>query len=140
MKENDFAIVVAEDDEDERMILTAVFEAIGCRVECSFVNSGYELLEYLERRGEYKDVPELPNLILVDLNRPEEWCDTVKRVKSEPAYDRIPVVVLISSEGNDDQRCLGLEADATVRKPLGFEKYVETLKSALAPFCEKAPD
>jgi CheY-like chemotaxis protein len=140
MEKKAYTIVVAEDDDDERMILTAASEAIGCRGECRFVNSGQEVLDYLAHKGKYADVSELPDLILLDVKELEGWCETLKNIKSKPAYDRIPVVVLTTSTENGDQRCLDLEADAFVRKPLGFDKYVEALKSALAPFCKEAMD
>ncbi len=138
MEKKPFTIVVAENDEDDRMILQAGLEAIGCRQKSRFLNSGWELLDYLEQEGEDTEVGLLPNVIILDLNEPDSWRDTLNKIKSNPIFGGIPVVVLTASVEDDDLRDSEPEADALVRKPTMFDKYVEALKTALRAFCETA--
>jgi two-component system, response regulator len=136
MEKREFTIVVAEDDWDDRIILEAALEAVGCLRECRFLSSGEELLDYLEQKGKYTDVRQLPNIIVLDLNEPNGCADTLRKIRGNPAVERIPVVLLIPSHEKDDVECLGSGADAFVKKPIGFDRYVQALKTALTPFFE----
>jgi CheY-like chemotaxis protein len=138
MEMKTFTALLAEDDDDDLVILKALVEAIGCRGEFKFVNSGNEVLDYLTKQGTYADVRELPNLIVLDLNISEKWRDTLKKIKSEPVFDRIPVVVLTASVENGGPQCFDLQADAFVTKRMEFGDYLEALRSALEPFCKEA--
>jgi CheY-like chemotaxis protein len=139
-----FTILVAEDDEDDRVIFEAVLEAVGYRGECRFVSSAKELFDYLTHEGNFDDVTDLPNVIVLDLRIPmQSRCELLKKVRSEPAYAEIPVVVLATSVEKGDVQRYDLQADAFVTKPIEFDHYVEDLKSALEPFCKevmKSPD
>ena len=138
METKRFTTLVAEDDDDDLLILKALVEALGCRGEWKYVNSSNELLDYLTKKGTYADVRELPNLIVLDLNISEKWRDALKRIKSEPVFDRIPVVVLTPSAESGGPRCFDSQADACVTKRLEFGDYLEALRSAVEPFCREA--
>jgi two-component system, response regulator len=143
MENRAFKILVAEDDEDDQIILKAVLERMECLGQCGFLNSGKELLAYLAHEGKYAGAGKLPNLIVLDLNISKEWHDTLKALKSKATFVNIPVIVLTTPGKNDEQQCLKLGADAFVTKRIEFDDYFEAVRRALEPFCKeeiKLPD
>jgi two-component system response regulator len=59
-------VVVAEDDEDDRLLIQEAFRTNCQCLTLHFTNDGLELLEYLTKTGVSK-----PCLILIDLNMPK---------------------------------------------------------------------
>lgn len=86
------SILIADDDEDERTLLTYAFNDIGvhCQEIVRFVEDGEALLSCLHALtpGSY------PNLIVLDINMPKmDGIQTLKVLKRSPEYQHIPVMV-----------------------------------------------
>ena len=62
---NNLHIVIADDDEDDGMLIVKSFEINECYTKVSLVKNGQELLDYLNN----KDI-EIPDVILTDINMP----------------------------------------------------------------------
>lgn len=73
----------------------------------------------------------VPDLILLDLNLPKkDGREVLAEIKADPSLRRIPVVVLTTSRAEDDVlRCYDLHANCYVIKPIGFEEYVDVVRS-----------
>ena len=93
------------------------------------VGDGVEALRFLRREGEYADSPR-PDLMLLDLNLPRlGGREVLEQVKEDPDLRRIPVVVLTTSEAEDDVvRSYELHANAYVRKPVDFDQFTEVVR------------
>jgi CheY-like chemotaxis protein len=93
------------------------------------VSNGEEALQFLAREGEYADVPR-PGLILLDLNLPRvDGREVLARIKADEELRRIPVVVLTTSEAEEDiLRSYDLHANAYVTKPVDFEQFVGVVR------------
>mgnify|MGYP001544264477 CR=1 FL=1 len=66
------------------------------------VEDGQEALDYLHKKGRYKNV-ERPDLVLLDLDLPNTSGREVLEVaKSDPCLKRIPFVVLTISKSDQD--------------------------------------
>lgn len=74
--------------------------------------------------------PSLPAVVLLDLNLPKiDGLEVLRRVRDNPATRNLPVVVMTSSKREEDlTRSYGLGANAYVRKPVGFEEFVEATR------------
>lgn len=88
------------------------------------VNDGQEALDFLRREEGFEEVPR-PNLILLDLNLPVKTGQQVlKEIKQDPEFKKIPVVVLTTSEAEEDVvKSYELNANCYVNKPLSFEQF-----------------
>ena len=126
-------VVMADDDDDDCIIARDAFEESKARGAILCVEDGMELLDYLSHSGKYAgetDAP-LPALILLDLNMPrKDGREVLKDIKSIPAFQNIPIVVLTTSREEKDiifSRKAG--ADAFITKPSSFSEWVDIMRT-----------
>jgi CheY-like chemotaxis protein len=126
-------ILLADDDEDDRLLAQQAFEESRLGNELRCVGDGEELLDYLRREGEYADPAHAPRpgLILLDLNMPrKDGREALREIKADPELRSIPVVVLTTSK--QEQDILGsydLGGNSFIVKPVTFEGLVEVVRA-----------
>lgn len=115
------AILIAEDDPDDRELLTEAFAQVSSAVELRFVDDGEQLLHHLGHRGGPERPREhpVPGLILLDLNMPGmDGRETLRRLRADEHWRRIPVVVLSTSSSQDEiDQVYALGANSFITKP-----------------------
>ena len=96
----------------------------------SVVGDGVEAMAFLRREGRFANAPR-PHLILLDLNLPKkDGREVLAEVKQDPNLKRIPVVVLTTSQAEQDiLRSYELHANAYITKPVDFEHFMGVVKS-----------
>jgi len=94
------------------------------------VKDGVEAMEFLRKKGKYKDVPR-PDIILLDLNLPKkDGREVLEEIKTDDDLKRIPVVVLTTSKAEEDVlRTYNLHANCYVTKPVDLEKFMVVVKT-----------
>lgn len=105
-------------------------------LESEFVNTlyvvddGQQVLEYLEQGEAFPDAM-LPDLLLLDLNLPRlNGLEVLARVKNHPDWKRIPVIILTSSESEEDvEKSYEHHANCFITKPIAFDSFVSVVKS-----------
>ncbi len=121
-------ILMADDDEDDRMMTKEALEEAQLANDLRFVMDGEELLDYLYRRGKYTDPADSPRpgLILLDLNMPKkDGREALKEIKADPNLKRIPIVVMTTSQAEVDiYRSYDLGVNSFITKPVSFEGLV----------------
>ena len=126
-------ILYAEDDEEDRMLMQDALKESRLTNELHVVEDGEELMEYLNRRGKYSELTNvpLPGLILLDLNMPrKDGREALKEIKANPALRRIPVVVLTTSKAEEDiLRTYDLGVSGFIIKPVTFESLVDVIRT-----------
>ena len=74
---------MADDDQDDCLLVGKAFEASRLANELRFVADGEDLMDYLHRRGKHKNAPR-PGLILLDLNMPKkDGREALKEIKED---------------------------------------------------------
>jgi CheY-like chemotaxis protein len=122
-------VLMADDDDDDCFLAKEAFRESGAEAAFSCVSNGVELLNYLFEQVR-PDPKRLPNLILLDLNMPQkDGRQTLLEIKAEPAFRRIPVIVLTTSDEEKD-KCFAREAgaDLFITKPAIFREWVKIMK------------
>lgn len=121
-------IVMADDDEDDRIATRDGLERNGMGSDFRTVNDGEELMRFLRRQGEYAGAPR-PGLILLDLNMPRKsGHEALREIKSDPDLRSIPVVVLTTSSQEEDVlRSYDSGANSYIAKPVTFAALVTIL-------------
>lgn len=118
-------LFVAEDDEDDRMLLEDAAAKVRHPLKLHFVNDGRALMEALaeHRSGD--------PLLVLDLNMPRMGGHEVLRhLRADPARVRTPVVVLSTSNSSEDiELAYELGANTYFEKPSSFEDLVGLLES-----------
>lgn len=126
-------ILMADDDEDDRMMASEALEDAKLANPLYFVEDGEELMDYLHRRGKYADptVSPRPGLLLLDLNMPrKDGREALKEIKADPTLRRIPIVVLTTSKAEEDIfRSYDLGVNSFISKPVSFDALVIIMKS-----------
>jgi CheY-like chemotaxis protein len=91
---------------------------------------GVEAMACLRREGLYANAAR-PDLILLDLNLPRmNGFEVLDAIKEDPDLKRIPVVVLTTSQAEQDIiRSYNLYANAYVNKPVDLEQFIKVIKS-----------
>lgn len=124
-------IVLAEDDEDDQLIVRKAFQRARFRSPLNIVDNGVELMQYLRGEGAYTDREAfpLPGLILLDLNMPVMGGeDALAEIKADRRFQHIPIVILTTS---DDQtginRCYELGASTFITKPVTFPGFLDVV-------------
>ena len=122
-------ILLVEDDPGDVLMTREAFEHHKIRNALHVVSDGVEALEFLNREGGFGAAPR-PGLILLDLNLPrKDGRELLGEIKRDPGLRTIPVVVLTTSEAEEDiLRSYELHANAYVTKPVDFEKFIEVVR------------
>lgn len=125
-------ILIAEDDPDDRLMLREAFNENNIYDRLSFVESGDKVLTFL-RSALQEQTDQLPNLILLDLNMPKlDGRGVLKELKADPQMQNIPVVVLTTSNAEEDRKSvIELGAADFFTKPSSFTELVEITSSIL---------
>ena len=96
------------------------------------MQDGYEAMDYLLRRGVHQDssLAPRPDLILLDLNLPRvNGRQVLERLKQHPELDRIPTIVLTTS--NQEQDILAsydLGCNSFIQKPVDMGQFLEVVR------------
>ncbi|MBB5956883.1 CheY-like chemotaxis protein [Saccharothrix tamanrassetensis] len=122
-------VLLVEDDPGDALMTQEAFEHHKIRNQLHVVRDGVEALEFLRREGEHADAPR-PGLILLDLNLPKmDGREVLAEVKADQSLRSIPVVVLTTSEAEEDiLRSYNLHANAYVTKPVDFDRFIEVVR------------
>lgn len=125
-------ILIADDDSDDREMIRDALKESRLLNELFFVKDGEELMSFLNQTGKYEDAKQypLPGLILLDLNMPRmDGREALKEIKGNPKFKGIPVVVLTTSEAEEDiYKTYNLGVNSFITKPVSFDDLVSVMK------------
>ncbi|PYP82523.1 MAG: response regulator [Blastocatellia bacterium AA13] len=117
-------ILLVEDNQADADLTMETLEAGKLRLQIKLAIDGAEAIDYL--RGAARDSKtELPDLILLDLNLPKkDGRQVLREIKAEELLRRIPVVILTSSDAEQDiLKSYDLGANCYVTKPVGLSAF-----------------
>ncbi|MCU0573174.1 MAG: response regulator [Syntrophobacteraceae bacterium] len=124
-------ILLVEDDPAHAEIAIRNLETCRMANRIRHVSDGQAALDYLHRRGEYRE-PEAsprPHLILLDLRLPKvDGLEVLKHIKSDPHLRSIPVVILTTSSTESDiLKAYDNHASSYLIKPVDFDKFMSLM-------------
>jgi CheY-like chemotaxis protein len=119
-------VLLVEDDPGDVMLIREAFEdhKIGNRL--TVVNDGVAAMAYLRRQGPHVTARR-PDLVLLDLNLPRmNGVEVLEQIKGDPGLALIPVVILTTSEAEEDILCsYELHANAYITKPVDYDRFTQ---------------
>ncbi len=133
MIDRELTILLAEDNKADQVLTQRLFAQAEINCKLFFANDGIETLDYLRRKGKFndpKDSPK-PDMVLLDIKMPKmNGKEVLKELKSDPALKSIPVIMLTTSNYEDDiTESYQFGVNAYITKPVGIDKYINTLNS-----------
>jgi CheY-like chemotaxis protein len=138
MARRDTSILLAEDNENDVLMLRRAARNAKFSSPLQIVSDGEEVVAYLSGNGKYADRRRypLPGLLLLDLKMPRKnGFEVLQWLREQPKFSALQVVVLSSSdEIRDINRAYELGANSFLVKPMFFSEYVGMLE-ALHSYC-----
>jgi CheY-like chemotaxis protein len=121
-------ILLVDDDADCRMLIRDAIAESKVNNTVYEVANGQEALDFLHRRGPYADAP-TPGLVFLDIEMPGlNGQDTLKRIRSEPAFREVPVVMMTGVCDEAQMREAALNgANSYTIKPANAEQFLRTV-------------
>lgn len=123
-------ILLVEDNPGDVVLTRKALEAAKIHTELHVVQNGVEALDFLYRRGKHRQA-QRPDLVLLDLNLPgKNGQEVLETIKTDPDLLRIPVVILTSSEAEQDiLQAYNLHANCFVTKPFDLQQFLVVVNS-----------
>jgi two-component system, chemotaxis family, response regulator Rcp1 len=123
-------ILLVEDSPADVDLTREALEDAKVSNNLNVVDDGEQALAYLRREGPYAEQPRT-DLILLDLNLPrKDGREVLAEIKDDPDLRRIPVVILTTSEAEQDiLRSYDLHANCYVTKPVDLERFITVVRS-----------
>ena len=132
MNYNNVEILFSEDSVDDAALTIRALKKGGLSNTIFHVKDGAEALDFMYCRGEYatRNIQNHLKLILLDLKMPKvSGTEVLEKLKSDPTFKMIPVVILTSSKEDPDiTRCYELGANSYIVKPVESDNFFQTIK------------
>jgi CheY-like chemotaxis protein len=126
-------ILVAEDREDEILLLRRAFKHANILNPLQIVRDGEEAVAYLKGEGRFSNRAEypLPSLMLLDLKMPrKDGFEVLQWIRQQPTLSSLRVVVLTASdEIRDVNMAYQLGANSFLVKPVDFDNFVDVIET-----------
>jgi CheY-like chemotaxis protein len=126
---NPIEVLLVEDDPGDVLMTREALQDTTVANRLSVVSDGVEALAYLRREAPFADAVR-PDLVLLDLNLPRrDGREVLKEIKTDEDLRQIPVVVLTTSQAEEDiRRSYELHANAYVTKPVDFDRFISVVR------------
>ncbi len=132
MSNNGVEILLVEDNPEDVELTLRAFQKYRLANKIHVVRDGEEALECLFGTGRYAEGNLCANtrVILLDLKLPKvDGLEVLQRCKTDPRTKNIPVVVLTSSQEEQDLvKSYNLGVNSYVVKPVEFSQFTEAVR------------
>jgi CheY-like chemotaxis protein len=136
MENQTFQILLADDDEGDRLLFKDAFDELKVKHIVKMVDNGIELIAYLTKN----DIV-LPDIIFLDLNMPRKnGLECLKEIRTNEKFDKILIAVYSTSAAEIDINETFINgANVYIKKPNNFELLKKLLCAVLkTPYiCEE---
>lgn len=125
------SILIVEDEEAHAQLTERAIRKSGNANRIDIVGDGEQAMDYLLNRGKYADKNRYPcpGLVLLDIKLPGiDGIEVLKQIKDNPRLKQIPVIMLTTSEREEDiAKAYGHYANSYLTKPVGFKAFEEKI-------------
>ncbi len=119
-------ILLVEDDKVDAMTVKRSLREIHVTNDVVVAGNGEEALQFLHQPG-----AECPCIILLDLNMPKmNGLELLQVLKKDPAFKKVPVVVLTTSKNDQDKfESFDLGVAGYMIKPVDYQQFVDVVRT-----------
>ncbi|QTD36496.1 response regulator [Polaribacter batillariae] len=128
MQEDRVYIVLADDDEDDRLFFEEAFEELKMNTKVKTCNDGVELMDYLNN-----ETNSLPNILFLDLNMPKKsGIECLLEIKNNERFKDIAIAIYSTSASEEDiENTFVMGANIYIKKPDDFKKLKKILSNVV---------
>ena len=128
MTQEPIQILLADDDEDDRLFFKEAFDEIKIKTQVQFVNDGVELMNHLNQNGN-----QLPHILFLDLNMPRKnGIECLLEIKRMIQLQNIAIVIYSTSSSDQDiEETFVHGANIYIKKPSDFTTLKRILEEVI---------
>ena len=121
-------ILLADDDEDDRIFFKEAFDEIKLKTNVTLVNDGVELMNHLTSN----DLPK-PHILFLDLNMPRKnGMECLKEIRNSNNLKDIPIAIYSTSSSQEDiEETFVKGANIYIKKPDDFSELKRVLEEVI---------
>jgi CheY-like chemotaxis protein len=128
MQKDSIQVLLADDDENDRLFFIEAFQEIKIKTVVTTVKDGIELIQYLQTR-----TGDLPQVLFLDLNMPRKGgMECLKEIKSDSRFKDIAIAIYSTSASEEDiEETFVNGANVYIKKPSDFEDLKKVLTKVI---------
>ncbi|MHA3787065.1 response regulator [Flavobacterium hauense] len=128
MRPTTLHIMLADDDEDDRLFFKEAFEEVKINYRISAFNDGEQLMDHL-----YDTANPLPDIIFLDLNMPRKsGIECLKEIRANERLQKISVAIYSTSSSEQDiEDTFVSGANVYIKKPNDFNMLKKILSDVV---------
>ena|SRR6187551_3112941 len=128
MQHDPIIVLLADDDENDRLFFIDAFDEIKIKTVVNTVNDGVDLIKYLLS----PDVV-LPHVLFLDLNMPRKGgMECLAEIKSDDRFNNIAIAIYSTSASDEDiEETFVNGANVYIKKPSDFEELKKILTKVI---------
>lgn len=121
-------IILADDDEDDRLLFTDAFEELKICTKVQTYNDGSELMDYLNSEDAI-----LPEILFLDLNMPKKnGIECLQEIKANEKFSNVAIAIYSTSSSEEHiEETFVSGANIYIKKPNDFEKLKKVLSDVV---------
>ena len=121
-------ILLADDDEDDRLIFKEAINEVKVKTKLTVVNDGVQLMDYLHETED-----ELPHIVFLDLNMPRKGgIECLKEIRIDPNLKDLSIAIYSTSASEEDIEDTFIKgANVYIKKPNDFNTLVKVLSEVI---------
>jgi CheY-like chemotaxis protein len=123
-------VLLVEDNPGDVELTRLALEESQLQIHLSVVEDGAKALDFLHRKSPYTHAP-YPDLMVLDLNLPRKsGHEVLAEVKADKNLRRIPVVILTTSQAEEDiLKAYNNYANCYIKKSTSFSQFIEVVRA-----------
>ena len=128
MRPNQLNIMLADDDEDDRLFFREAFEEVKIKTSITTFNNGVQLMNYLNDSSH-----PLPDIIFLDLNMPRKsGLECLQEIRNDERLRQLSVAIYSTSSSEKDIEDTFIQgANVYIKKPSDFGKLKKILSDVV---------
>jgi CheY-like chemotaxis protein len=128
MQKNALHILLADDDEDDRLFFKDAFEEVRVQTQVEFAFDGMQLMEHLQKPDAI-----LPDVLFLDLNMPKKsGKECLAEIKQDQRFKNIIIAIYSTSSSEEDIEDTFVQgANIYIKKPSDFNDLKKIINEVL---------
>ena len=129
MNQDPINILLADDDEDDRLFFKEAIEELKMKTVVTTVNDGMQLMDHLNKHEN-----KLPHIIFLDLNMPKKGgIECLKEIRSCAKLNELSIAIYSTSASEEDiEETFVKGANVYIKKPNDFGELKRILKEVIS--------